>query len=48
VVLVSCISYPYEEYVNEAAELFYPTVIFTNCSFSNNKGNGAGAIEIKG
>jgi hypothetical protein len=48
IVLISRESYPYEDYINEAAYLFYPTTVFTNCSFTDNKGNGAGAVEIKG
>jgi hypothetical protein len=47
-VIISRWTLPYEEYGNTAAYLLIPVIIFTNCEFSNNQGEGAGAVEIKG
>ncbi|KAA6401816.1 MAG: hypothetical protein EZS28_002652, partial [Streblomastix strix] len=48
IVLVSRWSYPYEYYNNKNAYLLLPVVVFTSCTFQDNKGEGSGCVEIKG
>ncbi|KAA6381461.1 MAG: hypothetical protein EZS28_023012, partial [Streblomastix strix] len=48
VVLISRWIYTYEAFHNTDAYLLFPVIVLTDCSFSNNTGQGAGAVEIKG